>query len=208
MYSFVHALPIENPSPLSGGIKAMLIESIKAADLSFSEHVNSDSFRWMLSRLAIDTPAGFDNRVVNLDGEALETKQLFLARAKAIQAGDIDRYMYLNTDIIADYATNFIAGKLINPSDRTPAWFLAKVHRTKDYLGVVNTSYVMLITIDAQPNQGDHPKWFDVKIDHSLMNAAVLKDLKRREISSLSQKTIAALGYVLPTALISLLEFP
>lgn len=204
----MHTLPIENPMPLSKGIKATLIESIKAANLDFSEHIDSDSMRWVMNRIAIDTPAGFDNRVVNIDGVAVETKRLFLSRAKAVHEGDLDRFMSLGADLLSGAATTFIAGKLINPSDLTPAWFLAKVRRTKDHLGTEHTSYVMLITIDAVPHQGDDVKWFDVKIDHSLMNAAVVRDLKSQEIPKLSDKTIPALGYILPTALISLLEYP
>lgn len=206
MYTFVHTLPIESPPFLSTGVKNRFVESILEANVDFSKHLNADALRWILNRIAIETPSGFNNRVINIDGEAVNTKQMFLSRAKAIDVGDLDLYMSLSADLVLGTGEKFVAGKLINPVDKSPAWFLAKIKKYVNHSGVTSTSYVMLMTIDAQPHQGEHCKWFDVKIDHSLMNVAILKTLKGRDIPRLSHKTISALGYILPCTLISLLE--
>lgn len=208
MYTFNHTLPIKDSRPLTRGVKATLIQAITDANLDFSEHINQDTFDLYMARLAIETPDGFENRVVNIDGNPVETKLLFQSRAKAIQERDLNLYMELDAGILSQSAVNFIAGKHIDPTNNYPGWFLAKVHRTKDHEGNVRTSYVILINIEAHPYQGDEPKWFNVKIDHSLMNSATSKNFNNQGLTKQHSDTISALGHILPNALISLLEYP
>ncbi len=206
MYTYLHTLPVDETRPLSSSEKADFINNIMQANVDYSKSIDTDGLRLVLGRLAIDTPDGYNNHIANIDGERIDSRGLSLARAKAVEAGDLDRYVSLNADALLGVGESFIAGKLINPKDQSPAWFLAKIVKSVDHSGIEQTKYVMLITIDLHHTtvNGD-VKMFDIKIDHSLINITLSKTRVDQMNHRLVCKTVGALGHVLPTTLVNLL---